>query len=83
VFGDDYRARLGPGGAEVLDDALAHADTFFTQELPALLRWPFTTELDLPGASHLLHLENPSGAAEAMATFFARPPIATADATVR
>ena len=120
VFGDDYRARLAPGGAEVLDDALAHADTFFTQELPALQRWTFTeqearrvetpvlamvgensaptfperrellrrwlpdvTELDLPGASHLLHLENPRGAADAMAAFFARHPIAAADATVR
>jgi pimeloyl-ACP methyl ester carboxylesterase len=105
VFGGDYRARF----AWVVDDALAHADTFFTQELPALQQWTFTEHeahrihaptlamlgehsaptfperrelllrwlpnadsLDLPDAGHLLHLENPSGAAEAMAAFFAR-----------
>ena len=115
VFGDGYRARLGPGVAGVLDDALAHADTFFTQELPALQQWRFTEEearrvdapvltvvgersaptfperrellcrwlpnveqLDLPGATHLLHLENPRGAAKALAAYFARHPIAMA-----
>lgn len=104
VFGRGYRARLGPDLAEVFDDALAHADTFFTQELPALRRWRFTEHearrvdapvlavlgehsaptfaerrelllrwlpnverLDLPGATHLPHLENPRGAAEAIA----------------
>jgi pimeloyl-ACP methyl ester carboxylesterase len=114
VFGDGYRARRGV--AEVLDDALAHADAFFTQELPALQRWRFTEQearrvhapvlavvgehsaptfperrellsrwlptveqLDLPDATHLLHLENPRGAAEAMADYFTRHPIATAD----
>jgi hypothetical protein len=29
----------------------------------------------LPGAAHLLHVENPRGMAEALAAFFARHPL--------
>ena len=44
VIGPDYRASLDkviPGG---FDQAVADADTFFTQELPALMEWRFTRE---------------------------------------
>ena len=38
-----------------------------------LLSWlPRFEIFELRGASHLLHLENPQGLAEAMASFFAR-----------
>ena len=44
VMGPDYRATLDemvPGG---FDQAVADADTFFAQELPALTQWQFTQE---------------------------------------
>jgi pimeloyl-ACP methyl ester carboxylesterase len=113
VFGAGYRARLERGLLGAFDQAVSGADTFFTQELPALWqRWSFTEEdarrithpvllvvgeksaptfperrellrswlpnvelFELPGATHLLHVENPRGMAEALASFFARHPI--------
>ena len=99
----------------MFEQAVSAADTFFTQELPALWeRWSFTEEVairvnhgtralavvgensaptfherrelllawlpnvesfELPGATHLLHLQNAEGMAEALASFFARHPI--------
>lgn len=117
------RGTCGPGYRAVLDQALpgafdqhlADADTFFTQELPALREWPFAEEearrvaqpalavigeksqqLDpiwlerqallltwlanvepfvLPGATHLLQVQNPRGMAEGLAAFFRRHPL--------
>ena len=37
---------------------------------------PNAKTFELPGATHLLHLENPSGMAEAMASFYARHSVA-------
>jgi pimeloyl-ACP methyl ester carboxylesterase len=110
----------GPGYRGVLDrvlpgafhEAVASADTFFGQELPAVQQWSFRREdavritqpvlavlgekskaqspiwnarqevlltwlpkaegFVLPGATHLLYLENPREMAEALAAFFAR-----------
>jgi pimeloyl-ACP methyl ester carboxylesterase len=113
VFGADYRDPLQQGLPGAFEQAVSDADTFFTQELPALWeRWSFTEEdarcitqpvlavvgensaptflerrellgswlpevelFELPGATHLLHLENPHGMAEGLASFFARHPI--------
>jgi pimeloyl-ACP methyl ester carboxylesterase len=113
VFGPDYREPLEHGLPGAFDQAVADADTFFTQELPALWqRWSFTEEdagritqpvlvvvgeksaptfperrellrswlpkvelFELPGATHLLHVENPRGMAEGLASFFGRHPI--------
>jgi 3-oxoadipate enol-lactonase len=113
VFGPGYRDPLEHGLPGAFDQAVSDADTFFTQELPALWqRWSFTEEdarritqpvlvvvgeksaptfperrellrswlpnvelFELPGATHLLHVENPRGMAEGLASFFARHPI--------
>jgi pimeloyl-ACP methyl ester carboxylesterase len=115
VCGPSYRPALERALPGAFDQAVADADTFFGQEMPAILQWTFTRDdgrrigrpvlavigeknttvpiwaerqgllLDwlpkaeafvLPGATHLLHVENPSGLAEALAAFFARHPIA-------
>ena len=112
VFGTDYRGPLEQGLPGVFEQAVADADAFFTQELPALQQWSFTREdasrithpvllvlgqntaatfperlqllvswlpnadvFELPDATHLLHLQNPRGMAEALAAFYARRPL--------
>jgi len=117
VAGPAYRAPLDRAIPRAFDHAVASADTFFGQELPAVQQWTFTPEVArrvaqpvlavigerspdvspiwserqrimltslpaaegfvLPGAAHLLHLENPRGMAEALAAFFARHPMRT------
>jgi pimeloyl-ACP methyl ester carboxylesterase len=120
------RGVCGPAYAEVLErtipgaleEAVADADTFFGQELPAVRAWSFGPEeaarvtqpalavlgaetrqvtpvfdqrhelllawlpraesFVLPGATHLLHLQNPTGMAAALAGFFARHPLPAA-----
>lgn len=44
VFGSDYRDPLERGLPGVLEQAVADADAFFGQELPALQQWSFTQE---------------------------------------
>jgi pimeloyl-ACP methyl ester carboxylesterase len=41
VFGDGYRAQLEP---RLFEQAIADADAFFSQELPALQQWSVTRE---------------------------------------
>jgi pimeloyl-ACP methyl ester carboxylesterase len=112
VTGPDYRTALDRVLPAAFGEAVASADTFFGQELPAVGQWSFRREdarritqpvlavvgerslqqspiwgarqemlvtwlpnaegFILPGASHLLYLENPRGMAERLATFFAR-----------
>ncbi len=111
VFGPDYRGPLERGLPGVFAQAVADADAFFAQELPALQHWSFTEDdasritqpvlgvlgektvptfpdrlelllswlpnfelFELPGATHLLHLQNPQGMAEGLASFCARHP---------
>jgi pimeloyl-ACP methyl ester carboxylesterase len=48
----------------------------FTERRELLLSWlPNVEPFDLPDATHLLHLENPTGMADALASFFARHPL--------
>ena len=44
VFGPGYRAALDHGLPGAFEQAVADADTFFTQEIPALQQWPFTED---------------------------------------
>jgi pimeloyl-ACP methyl ester carboxylesterase len=44
VFGPGYRERLERGLPGAIDQAVADADSFFGEELPALQRWSFTEE---------------------------------------
>jgi pimeloyl-ACP methyl ester carboxylesterase len=44
VCGPDYRAALEQALPNAFDQAVADADTFFGQELPALQQWTFTRE---------------------------------------
>jgi pimeloyl-ACP methyl ester carboxylesterase len=111
VFGSDYRGPLEQGLPGVFEQAVADADAFFAQELPALQQWSFTQEdasritqptiailgehtaptfperlqllvswlpnvepFELP-TTHLLHLQDPRGMAEALASFYARHPL--------
>jgi pimeloyl-ACP methyl ester carboxylesterase len=112
VTGPDYRIALDRVLPGAFGDAVASADTFFGQELPAVQQWSFRREdarritqpvlavigekskeqspiwnarqemlltwlpnaegFVLPGATHLLYVENPHGMAEVLAAFFAR-----------
>jgi pimeloyl-ACP methyl ester carboxylesterase len=119
VTGPTYRAVLEKVLPGAFEQAVADADTFFGQELPALRQWSFSREdasriaqpvlavigarsdqvrqngegvshvfrerqelllawlpnvepFVLPDATHLLHVENARGMAEALAVFFAR-----------
>jgi pimeloyl-ACP methyl ester carboxylesterase len=109
VFGTGYRARLERGLPGAFEQAVADADAFFADELPALQRWSFTRDdarrvtapvlalrgqeteptfpprlellvswlpdaesVELPGVGHLLHVQNPRSAAEALASFYAQ-----------
>ena len=109
VFGSGYQGALEQGLPGAFEEGVAHADAFFTQELPAVQQWSFTqTEasrimqpvlavcgehsastfperrdlllswlpnvepFDLADATHLLHVQNPTGMAEALASFFSR-----------
>jgi len=42
VLGPGYRAALDHGLPGAFEQAVADADAFFTQEMPALQQWPFT-----------------------------------------
>jgi pimeloyl-ACP methyl ester carboxylesterase len=115
VAGPTYRAAFDRALPGVFDRGVADADTFFTQNLPAVQQWAFTREdasritqpalavigekskdvspiwierqnmlvtwlpmatpFVLADATHLLHVENPRGMAEALAGFFQRHPL--------
>jgi pimeloyl-ACP methyl ester carboxylesterase len=112
VFGLGYRAALDRGLPGGFEQAVADADAFFTQEMPALQQWPFTEgdahriqqpalavlgtaspamlaerqklllhwlpnaePFDLPGLTHLLHVQDPAAVADGLTGFFARHPI--------
>jgi pimeloyl-ACP methyl ester carboxylesterase len=112
LCGPDYRAALERALPGAVDQAIADADTFFEQELPAVMQWSFGREdaaritqpalavlgenshpvfrerhdlllawlpsaepFVLPGATHLLQVEQPGAMAEALVVFFSRHPL--------
>ncbi len=114
VFGPEYRGPFERGLPGAFEQAIADADAFFGQELPAVQQWELTREgashitqpalavlgehtaptfpermellvswlpnaepFTLPSATHLLHVQNPRGMAEGLASFFARHPLTT------
>jgi 3-oxoadipate enol-lactonase len=114
VFGPDYRAPLEQGLPGAFEQALADADAFFGQELPAVQQWELAAEdaarvtqpvlavlgertaptfperlellsswlprvesFQLPGATHLLHIQESRAMAEALSEFFRRHPTGT------
>ena len=112
VAGEDYASAMNRALPGAFGQAVADAPTFFEQELPAVLEWPFDEEIArritqpalaviggrshevspvweerqalllswlpaaepfvLDGATHLLHVQNPSGMAEALDAFVER-----------
>ena len=44
VLGPGYRAALDHGLPGAFEQAVADADAFFTQEIPAIQQWPFTED---------------------------------------
>jgi pimeloyl-ACP methyl ester carboxylesterase len=109
VCGPGYREPLERAVPGAVEQAVRDADTFFVQELPAVMQWSFGPDeaarieqpalalagvrseaffrerrdllldwlpraepFDLPAATHLLQVENPTGMAEALSAFFAR-----------
>ena len=53
----------------------------FPERMELLRSWlPNAEAFTLPGATHLLHLQNARGMAEGLASFFARHPVTTSAA---
>jgi pimeloyl-ACP methyl ester carboxylesterase len=53
-----------------------HTAATFPERLDLLASWlPRAEPFELPNATHLLHVENPRGMAEALASFYARHPL--------
>ena len=76
VFGTGYRAALDHGLPGAFAQAVADADAFFTQEMPALHQWPFTEDdarriqqpaLAVQGTASPRHLRGTAEAAAALA----------------
>jgi pimeloyl-ACP methyl ester carboxylesterase len=114
VAGEDYAGTMNRALPSAFGQAVADAPTFFEQELPAVLEWPFDEQIAaritqpalavlgershevspvweerqalvlawlpaaepfvLPDATHLLHVANPRGMAEALDAFVERHP---------
>ena len=70
TFSDAEASRITQPVLAVLGENTAPT---FPPRMALLLSWlPQAESFQLPGASHLLHLQNAQGMAEAMASFFAR-----------
>jgi 3-oxoadipate enol-lactonase len=65
--------------------ARSHEVSPVWEERHALLQQglPNVEPFVLPGATHMLHLQNPRGMAEALASFLSRHPVETATAGAR
>jgi pimeloyl-ACP methyl ester carboxylesterase len=73
-FGPDDARRITQPVLAVLGEK---SDSRFVERQKLLLEWlPNVEPFVLPGAGHLLHLQNPRGMAEGLAAFFARHPLA-------
>jgi pimeloyl-ACP methyl ester carboxylesterase len=72
-FDEDHARRIQQPALVVLGERSAPT---FAERRDLLLTWlPQAEPFDLPGATHLLHVENPGGMAAALAAFFARHPL--------
>ena len=81
-FGPEEAARVTQPALAVLGAESKHVTPVFDQRHELLLAWlPAAESFVLPGATHLLHLQNPAGMAAGLAGFLARHPLpAAADA---
>ncbi|HEU0335547.1 MAG TPA: alpha/beta hydrolase [Gaiellaceae bacterium] len=76
-FGPEEARRIIQPALLVLGEGSVALHPRFSETQRLLLAWlPRAESFVLPGASHFLQLENPSGMAEALAGFFARHPLA-------
>lgn len=72
-FGPDDAHRVGQPVLAVVGEK---SDSRFHQRQDLLLEWlPNVESFVLPDAGHLLHLQNPRGMAEGLATFFGKHPL--------
>lgn len=72
-------ARITRPVLAVVGEKSVEVSPIWSERQQLLLNWlPNVEGFVLPGATHLLHLQNPRGMAEALASFFARHPIADA-----
>ena len=75
-FGPDEARRVRQPVLAVVGEK---SDSRFYQRQQLLLEWlPNVEPFVLPGAGHLLHLENPGGMADGLAAFLARHPLGVA-----
>jgi pimeloyl-ACP methyl ester carboxylesterase len=72
-FGPEEAGRIAPPALVVLGE---NSRETFRERRNLLLAWlPSVEAFDLPGATHLLHVENPRGLAEGLTAFFGRHPL--------
>jgi pimeloyl-ACP methyl ester carboxylesterase len=77
AFTPEDASRVGQPALAVLGARSAAVTPTFGPRQALLLAWlPNAEGFVLPEATHLLHLQNPAGMAEALADFFARHPLA-------
>jgi pimeloyl-ACP methyl ester carboxylesterase len=78
-FTPEDAGRITQPALVVLGEHSTRITPTFGPRQQLLLSWlPNAEGFTLPGATHLLHVQNPRGLAEALAAFFTRHPIATA-----
>jgi pimeloyl-ACP methyl ester carboxylesterase len=76
AFGPEEAARVTQPALVVLGAKTKDIAPVFAERHELLLQWlPNVEPFVLPEATHLLHVENPSGAADGLTAFFARHPI--------
>jgi 3-oxoadipate enol-lactonase len=79
TFGREDAARISQPALVVTGE---HSIATFHERGELLIDWlPNAASFELPGATHLLQVENPGALAEALTAFFARHPIAAAAAS--
>jgi pimeloyl-ACP methyl ester carboxylesterase len=75
-FGPEDASRITQPALAVLGAQTKEVTPVFDQRHELLLAWlPNAESFVLPGATHLLHVQDPGGMAAGLAAFFARHPI--------
>ena len=76
-FGPDEASLVEQPALAVLGE---RSEPFFRERRDLLFAWlPNTEPFELPGATHLLQVENPRGLAEALAAFLASHAVSGTD----